>query len=206
MHHVTRIFGCTVLRHWGMIETCLGGAVECTHGSGMHLREPDVFLEIIDSATGRLLPDGEFGEMVVSTPLKRGMPFIRYRTGDIGRILPGDCMCGSPLRRLDPCVRREGDECETLCGPVRLGEVNEALYDVPGLFDFAARLDNGVLHVVACGTSQELAERVEKALELIPVIAKGLESEHLELDISIRSALAPAVPGLGKRRLHGYQE
>ena len=79
-----RIFGCGVFRHWGMIETGLGGAVECSPGSGMHLREAELYLEIVDPVTGALLPDGEFGEMVVTTPLRRGMPLIRYRTGDVG--------------------------------------------------------------------------------------------------------------------------
>ena len=79
----------------------LGGGVECEAHLGYHLREADLYFEIIDPNTGRLVPAGEYGEVVFSTLTRRGMPLIRYRLGDRCRFLPGRCPCGSGLRLME---------------------------------------------------------------------------------------------------------
>jgi len=195
-----RILGCRAFRHWGMIETGLGGAVECSPGSGLHLRETDVYLEIVDPDTGQVLPDGEFGEMVVTTPLKRGMPLIRYRTGDMGRILPGRCACPSPLRRLDPLIWRGTDSVDIGGYALTLRELGQCLYALPELDDFAAGFGQGVLRILACG-GRGLREAVDRALVSLPAVARGIGSGFLALDIQTRNHGAPAIPGLGKRRI-----
>lgn len=200
-----RIFGCRVFRHWGMIETGLGGAVECAPGSDLHLREADVFLEVVDPETGRLVPDGEFGEMVVTMLLKLGMPLIRYRTGDQGRILPGGCGCGSPLRRLDPHVRRLSNGVATDAGRLRIEELNEVLYAVDGLGDFSARLSGRTLRVLVCG-GDGVGERAALALASVPVIARGVAENVLRIDVETKNDAVPAVPGLGKRRIETDRE
>ena len=192
-----RAFGCGVFRHWGMIETGLGGGVDCAPGSGLHLREADVFVEITDPATGALLPDGEEGELVVSTPLRLGMPFIRYRTGDLGRILPGPCGCGSPLRRLDPHVRRMGG---AVCG-LDLVELNEILYAVDGLGDFALCAEPGRIEARVCGAGPGLEEKVRSTLETAPGVRQALGPGNGVLDVVLHGALVPAEPGLAKRTI-----
>ena len=196
-----RIFGCGVFRHWGMIETGLGGAVECAPGSGMHLREAELYLEIVDPATGALQPDGEFGEMVVTTLLRRGMPLIRYRTGDVGRILPGPCPCGSPMRRLDSRIRRASAGVETGAGRLILEDLAESLYSLDGLGDFGAWFGNGVLRIKASGAGRTVAGNVRSALESVPVLRHALETEAIALEISFEEGFVPAVPGLGKRTI-----
>jgi phenylacetate-coenzyme A ligase PaaK-like adenylate-forming protein len=94
-------WNCEVFRHYGMTETAFGGAVDCAEHAGMHLREPDMLFEIIDPLTGAVLPDGERGEVVLTTLTRRVMPLVRYRTGDFSRIIPGVCPCGCLLKRLD---------------------------------------------------------------------------------------------------------
>ncbi len=98
--------GCEVFAHSGLTETGFGGGVECGAHQGYHLREADLFVEIVDPGTGRPLPDGEPGEIVVSTLCRLAMPLIRYRTGDLGHLLPGPCVCGSPFRRLGAVAGR----------------------------------------------------------------------------------------------------
>ena len=93
--------GCRVFDHWGMTETGYGGAVECMAHEGYHLRELDLLLEIIHPVTAHPLPDGYEGEIVITTLTRTGMPLIRYRTGDLSRIIPGPCPCGSSIRRID---------------------------------------------------------------------------------------------------------
>ena len=92
---------CQVFNHFGMTEMGYGGALECQAHQGMHIRENDLYVEVVDSNSGKKLPDGSFGEMVITTLTRRGMPLIRYRTGDRARILGGICPCGSVLKRLD---------------------------------------------------------------------------------------------------------
>lgn len=97
---------CRVFDHWGMTETGYGGAVECDAHAGCHIRELDLYLEIIDPVTTEPLPHGHRGEIVVTTLTRTGQVLIRYRTGDISRILPGRCPCGSVIRRLDTITGR----------------------------------------------------------------------------------------------------
>ena len=101
VEELSKRWNCEVFRHYGMTETAFGGAVDCSGGSGMHIREPDMIFEIIDLATGEQLPDGARGEIVLTTLTRRVMPLIRYRTGDFSRILTEPCECGCILRRLD---------------------------------------------------------------------------------------------------------
>ena len=104
---IGKAFDCKVYEHYGMTEMGLGCAVSCGHGEGYHVRENDLYLEIIDPKTGRRVEDGEVGEIVFTTLTRRGMPFIRYRTGDYSRWITDKCECGSILKRLDKVGPRD---------------------------------------------------------------------------------------------------
>lgn len=97
---IQEAWGCKVFEHYGMTEMGLGCAVSCPELEGCHMRETDLYLEIIDPETGGVLPDGQEGEVVFTTLTRKGMPFIRYRTGDWSSFLPEPCPCGSILKRL----------------------------------------------------------------------------------------------------------
>ncbi len=90
-----------VFEHYGMTEMGLGCGVSCEFQNGYHVREADLYLEIIDKDSGIPLPDGEWGEIVFTTLTRVGMPFIRYRTGDISRWKTENCSCGTTLKLLD---------------------------------------------------------------------------------------------------------
>jgi phenylacetate-coenzyme A ligase PaaK-like adenylate-forming protein len=92
---------CKVFEHYGTTESGLGGAMACPVREGYHPREADLIFEVIDPESGRVLPDGAWGEIVFTTVTRRAMPFIRYRIGDVGRWIPGPCGCGGVLKRLD---------------------------------------------------------------------------------------------------------
>ncbi len=94
-------WGAEVFEHYGMTEMGLGCAVSCEYQKGYHVREADLYLEIIDPETGAVLPDGEWGEIAFTTLTRTGMPFIRYRTGDVSRWKTEACSCGSGLKLLD---------------------------------------------------------------------------------------------------------
>lgn len=99
-------WGCEIFDHYGSTESGLGGAVECGCHDGMHIRENDLYLETVSPA-GEPLPDGEWGQLVLTTLTRSGMPLIRYQTGDFCRIQPEVCRCGSALRRIAGVRRRQ---------------------------------------------------------------------------------------------------
>ena len=99
-----------VLDVYGLTETMGPGvAIECWEQQGLHLAEDHFYAEIIDPATGRVLPDGEWGELVLTTVDREASPVVRYRTRDITRILPGECPCGRTHRRIDRIHGRTDD-------------------------------------------------------------------------------------------------
>ncbi|MCR5356197.1 MAG: phenylacetate--CoA ligase [Lachnospiraceae bacterium] len=86
-----------------------GIGINCKYDTGMHIWDDFVYIEIIDPVTGENVPDGEFGEIVLTTLVKEGAPLIRYRTHDISRIIPGECPCGSHFPRIDVIQGRSDD-------------------------------------------------------------------------------------------------
>ena len=99
-----------VLDVYGLTETMGPGvAVECLEQDGLHLAEDHFYAEIIDPATGEVLPDGEWGELVLTTLDREASPVVRYRTRDITRIIPGQCACGRTHRRIDRLHGRTDD-------------------------------------------------------------------------------------------------
>jgi phenylacetate-CoA ligase len=93
-------WGCPVFQHYGAAEMCPGGGVQCAARDGFHLREADLYIEIVDPRTSQPMADGGFGEVVVSTLTREAMPLIRYRTGHGAAIMTDPCPCGSKLRRM----------------------------------------------------------------------------------------------------------
>ena len=86
-----------------------GVAMECRKHNGMHIYEDHFYPEIIDPDTGEVLPDGETGELVLTTLSKYAMPMIRYRTRDLTRIINEPCECGRTIRRIDRISSRSDD-------------------------------------------------------------------------------------------------
>jgi len=139
---VERIWQCQVFDHYGMTEMGLGGGVECTAHNGYHLREADLYFEIIDPDSGQMLPAGCEGEVVFSTLTRMGMPLIRYRTGDFSRFLPEQCACGSVLKRLDRIGSRREAAIQLPDGTVLpLSLLDEAIFSIPGVIDFSVLVE-----------------------------------------------------------------
>jgi phenylacetate-CoA ligase len=86
-----------------------GIGISCSYENGIHMWDDYLYFEIVDPKTGKVLPDGQVGELVITTLLKEGAPLIRYRTHDLTRIMPGDCPCGSRYPRIDIITGRTDD-------------------------------------------------------------------------------------------------
>ena len=102
--------GVKAYNSFGMSEMSGPGvAFECPEQNGMHLWEDSFIMEIIDPETLEPVPDGEVGELVLTTLDREAMPLLRYRTRDLTRILPGECPCGRTHRRIDRFKGRSDD-------------------------------------------------------------------------------------------------
>jgi phenylacetate-coenzyme A ligase PaaK-like adenylate-forming protein len=207
-----RVFEAEVHDHWGMTETGYGGAVDCAVHAGLHLREADLLVEVVDPATGRPLPDGDTGEIVVTTLCAEAMPLLRYATGDRGRLLAGRCACGSVLKRLDPAIGRIGDGLEIAGGGrISLARLDERLFALDFVTDVAATLDAGDPPTLAIEVGVPAVWRGRGALAVVratlvadPQIGPAIEAGRLRLDV--RSADGALVPRSGKRRIRRLPE
>lgn len=86
-----------------------GIGINCIGERAMHYWDDYLYIEIIDPVTGENVPDGEEGEIVITTLVKEGAPLLRFRTHDMSRIVPGECKCGSKYPRLDVIKGRSDD-------------------------------------------------------------------------------------------------
>ena len=168
MEELETVLGSKLYPHYGSRECGLGGAVTCPAFEGMHLRENHIIPEIIDE-NGNVLPDGDYGELVITTIGADAMPLIRYRTGDYTRILP-QCLCGGVTRRIDTVSRREGS--------ISIEELDSKLLHIPELVDYRASFD-GKLTIEA----RTLCEGVQRQ------IYDGAKEIYPELQVNVHTSL-----------------
>lgn len=107
---ISEELGVEIFDIYGLTEIYGPGiGISCSAHHGMHIWDDFIYAEIVDPKTGEVLPDGEVGELVLTTLRKQGAPLIRYRTHDLTRIIPGDCPCGLKHPRIDTLVGRTDD-------------------------------------------------------------------------------------------------
>ena len=108
--YIANALGIELYDIYGLTEIYGPGiGINCLGETGMHIFDDYLYTEIIDPKTGEVLPDGEEGEIVITTLVKEGAPLIRFRTHDLSRILPGECKCGRKYPRLDIIKGRSDD-------------------------------------------------------------------------------------------------
>jgi len=110
-----------------------GTGLECRHHQGIHYWADYYILEILDPITLEPVPEGEIGEMVVTTLCKEAAPLIRYRTRDLTRAIPGNCGCGSILPRHDRILGRSDDMIIFRAVNIYPGQIDQVLSEIPGI-------------------------------------------------------------------------
>ncbi|MEZ3428991.1 MAG: phenylacetate--CoA ligase [Lachnospiraceae bacterium] len=110
-----------------------GIGINCEKEAGIHYWDDYIYIEIIDPKTGKPVPDGEEGEIVITTLVKEGAPLIRFRTHDISRIIPEKCSCGSSYPRID-IIRGRSDDMFKIHGVNMFpSQIEDLLQNVDGV-------------------------------------------------------------------------
>jgi phenylacetate-CoA ligase len=148
-----------------------GVAIECSQHDGLHIFEDHFYPEIIDPETGKVLPDGEEGELVLTTLSKWAMPMIRYRTRDITALVPGACACGRTSRRMRRIGRRSDDMLIIRGVNVYPSQIETVLLEVEGTlphYQILLSREHGLdqMEVQVEVTAQTFSDRVG-ALEVL---------------------------------------
>lgn len=110
-----------------------GTGIECPHHDCIHFWGDYYLIEIIDPETLEPVPDGEWGEMVVTTLRKEAVPLIRYRTRDITRIIPGSCTCGSLMPRHSRIMGRSDDMFKFRAVNIYPSSIDSVLSEIDGI-------------------------------------------------------------------------
>lgn len=110
-----------------------GVSGECLSKCGMHINEDHFYPEIVDPNTLKPVADGEWGELVLTTLTKQGMPMIRYRTKDITRLMRERCECGRTLVRMDKIQGRSDDMLKIRGVNVFPSQIEGVLLNIPEL-------------------------------------------------------------------------
>ncbi len=160
-----------------------GIGINCKYDTGMHYWDDYIYIEIIDPVTLKPVPDGELGEIVITTLVKEGAPLIRYRTHDLSRIVPGDCPCGSKFPRLDTIMGRTDDMIKIKGVNVFPSQIEEILHEFSEVSsEYQLRIshldgrDTMRIYVETNGTvdfldlARRIAERVKSRIGFTPLV------------------------------------
>ena len=182
--HIQSMSGLKAYDIYGLSEIIGPGvAMECLGQDGLHIFEDHFFPEIIDPETGRVLPDGSEGELVITTLSKQAMPMIRYRTRDITSLATTPCACGRTLRRIRRIGRRSDDMLIIRGVNVFPSQIEAALLAVEGTvphYQIVLTRNQGL---------DEMEVRVEVTPEVFSDDVRSLESLHHKLEKSIEQTL-----------------
>ncbi|MGN0333678.1 MAG: phenylacetate--CoA ligase family protein [Lachnospiraceae bacterium] len=160
-----------------------GIGINCKYDTGMHYWDDYIYIEIIDPVTLKPVPDGELGEIVITTLVKEGAPLIRYRTHDLSRIIPGTCPCGSKFPRLDTIMGRTDDMMKIKGVNVFPSQIEEILKEFPEVSsEYQIRIshldgrDTMRIYVETNGSvdfldlAKRIAERVKSRIGFTPLV------------------------------------
>ncbi|MFB3829517.1 MAG: phenylacetate--CoA ligase family protein [Bryobacteraceae bacterium] len=174
--HIEAAAGIKAYDIYGLSEiTGPGVGSECCCQRGLHIFEDFFYPEIIDPETGELMPEGEEGELVLTTLAKQAMPMLRYRTRDITAFIPEPCGCGRTARRIRRISRRSDDMFIIRGVNVFPSQVETALLAVEGTLP----------HYQIILTREKGLDEMEVQVEVTPEVFSdkigGLETLHAKL-------------------------
>ncbi|HDL89428.1 MAG TPA: phenylacetate--CoA ligase family protein [Thermodesulforhabdus norvegica] len=161
---VQEFYGIKAFNSYGLSEmNGPGVAFECTYQQGMHLWEDAYIMEIVDQHTLEPVPEGTLGELVLTTLSREGMPLIRYRTKDLTRIIPGQCPCGRPHRRIDRIQGRSDD-----------------MFIIKGVNIFPVQVEQVLMSIPEVGTNYRIILKKEREIDQMIVQVEVTDKVFVE--------------------------
>ncbi len=161
---VQDFYGVKVYNSYGLSEmNGPGVAFECECQKGMHVWEDAFIVEVINPDTLQPVPDGEVGELVLTTIAREGMPLIRYRTKDLTRIIPGECDCGRHHKRIDRIHGRSDD-----------------MFIIKGVNIFPIQVEQVLMSIPEVGTNYRIILKKENNLDQMIVQVEVTDKVFIE--------------------------
>lgn len=206
---VTKLWNCRIIKHYGSTESALGAAVNCPCFTGCHIREAELYFEVVDPVTKQPLPDNKIGEIVISSLNYECMPLLRYNTGDLGAVSIEPCQCGSVLKRL---TKMQPRHTILLDDNVKLdiNDLDGVLYQFDELVDYEAGIFNNddgvqVLSIeLFTENSLNIKNAAISALQNIPQLKALLAQNKLKIRVNADTNRKPGNPYVLKRRINLY--
>jgi phenylacetate-CoA ligase len=181
---IANMFGVKAYNSFGMSEMCGPGvAFECKEQNGLHFWEDYYIVEIVDPETLEPVPDGEIGELILTTINREAMPLIRYRTRDLTRVLGRTCPCGRNHIRLDR-MKGRSDDMMVLRGvnifPIQIEKILMKFKELTTnyLITLTTDNDNDNMTVEVEVNDFDLNDN-EKVMQLTKAITRALKDEIL---------------------------
>ena len=174
----------TALDNYGLSEIIGPGvSVECKEKNGLHIFEDHFIPEVIDPETGERLPDGERGELVLTTITKEAFPMVRYRTGDLTSLDHSACPCGRTLVRMSRVAGRTDDIVIIQGVKVLPSRIEQILTEIEGTEPHFR------LSVDRSGALDELEVSVEVSPEIFFDEVKRMSALQKEIQKRLEEAL-----------------
>jgi phenylacetate-CoA ligase len=188
-HTLEGAWGCKVLDVWGMTEFGLACAVECDEQCGLHTDEANMLFEVIDPETGKQVPDGTTGELVITSLNAECTVLVRYRTHDIAAMLAPPCKCGAHFNRrlVKPSGRMDLQFKIGMGHKVYPVLFDEAAFSDPSIIDYQVKITKegykDVLTFVleSANKSEELKNKIVKAVSDIMEVKDGIEEDLVDI-------------------------
>ena len=173
---IQKRFNAPAYNIYGLTEVIGPGVgLECSERNGLHISEDHFYPEIIDSQTHDVLPDGERGELVLTTLTREGTPLIRFRTKDVTKLTKGKCGCGRTLVKMDRVTGRTDDMMKIRGVSVFPSQIEKALL----------RIDEVEPHYQIIVTRPHLMDEVEVQVEA----SESLFSDEIKELVAIREKI-----------------
>lgn len=173
---IQKRFNAPAYNIYGLTEVMGPGVgLECSEKDGLHISEDHFYPEIIDSQTHDVLPDGEKGELVLTTLTREGTPLIRFRTKDVTKLTRGKCGCGRTLVKMDRVTGRTDDMMKIRGVSVFPSQIEKALL----------RIDEVEPHYQIIVTRPHLMDEVEVQVEA----SESLFSDEIKELVGIREKI-----------------
>lgn len=212
IQEITNEFGCKVFTHYGMTEMGYGGGVECEALKGYHMREGDLYFEIINPTTGKVVKPGYEGEIVFTTLTREGMPLIRYRTGDIASFNPETCACGTFLKTMNRAQGRMENRIKIYEDKfIYMKDLDEIILAFKEVINYKVSIVEGnIIFINLITLSEEdfnkSSGKIMNCIRNIPTVKEALIKNVIEIVLTSSKENILIKNSMLKRKIYDYRK